>query len=884
MGPSIGSRLGRFEIVGPLGAGGVGRVYRARDPQLDREVAIKILRPELSGDPHRVRRFEREARAAGGLSHPNIVAVHEIGVHDGASFIVTELLDGATLRQRMHGKPLPLGQALDFAVQIASGLAAGHERGIVHLDIKPDNLFVTIDGRIKILDFGLAKLTDPERSGDATQTITIAGVQVAPVMGTASYMSPEQARGLRTDHRSDIFSFGAVLYEMLTGAAPFRRPTTADTLSAVLNDEPPAITSAIHPALEQIVRRCLEKDPENRFQSARDLMFDLDALRLSVSFSHVKPRRTYLAATSAFISAGLVAMAAAAAVGYVEGKRSTPPAPPAVLHEAHRVTDFVGMEESPAISPDGRSVAFTASVNGTRQIFVRLLAGGPPLALTKDNDVDHRYPRWAPDGSSLLFFAPAQAGREGTIWAIPALGGPPRRIMASISGADVNRNGRLASFQLGDGAVRLVTAALDGSDNRVLLPSSSGYHRYPRWSPDGNWIAFERGDGLRFEIFVVPARGGAERQLTHDRTIIDGIDWLPSSAGIVFGSSRGSTIPYLPMLRLWEVGLDGKAPRPLTPGDVSYQQPDVHESGRTSATKLTLRSDLWSFPIDGPPAANTSHARRISQQTGQVLTPSASPDGREIAFLGDSGGHANLWVISTTGNDLRQITFEHDPDVAVGVPVWSPDGRSIAFVSSKGRTGFDFGIWLVNPDGGNVRTIVPAGLGPAWSADGNWLYYADTSAGSLQKIPVTGGSPTTVRSEPTRNVIGVHDRTLYYMVERPLVDGRPEFEIRAATPESAPSQVIARVPASRVPSWQVVNPALSPDGRWLALTLTDGFTTNIWTLSTADGQWRQVTDFGDRAVFIARRVSWSADGKSIIAAVAEGDADIVLLDRLFPPS
>jgi Tol biopolymer transport system component len=372
------------------------------------------------------------------------------------------------------------------------------------------------------------------------------------------------------------------------------------------------------------------------------------------------------------------------------------------------VTDFVGMEESPAISPDGRSVAFTASVNGTRQIFVRLLAGGPPLALTKD-EVDHQFPRWAPDGSSLLFFAAASRGlSEGAIWAIPALGGPARRIMASVSGADVSRSGRLACFQLGDGAIRLVTAALDGSDSRVLLPASAGYHRYPRWSPDGNWIAFERGDGLRYDIFVVPAAGGDARQLTHDRTIIDGIAWSPSSAGVVFGSSRGSTIPYLPILRLWEVGLDAKAPRPLTPGDVSYQQPDVHQSGRASATRLTLQSDLWSFPIGGAPGDNTAHGRRISRQTGQVLTPSASPDGRELAFLGDSGGHANLWVLSTTGGDLRQITFERDPTAAVGLPVWSPDGR-IAFVSSKGRTGFDFGIWLVNPDGGNARNVVRAG-------------------------------------------------------------------------------------------------------------------------------------------------------------------------------
>jgi Tol biopolymer transport system component len=263
-----------------------------------------------------------------------------------------------------------------------------------------------------------------------------------------------------------------------------------------------------------------------------------------------------------------------------------------------------------------------------------------------------------------------------------------------------------------------------------------------------------------------------------------------------------------------------------------------------------------------------------------VLTPTAAPEGGDIAFLSDSGGHANLWVLSARGGDLRQITFESDPAVSIGAPVWSPDGRSIAFVSSKGHTGLDFGIWLVNPDGGNLRNVAKLGLGMAWSLDSKWLYYADTSAGALKKVSSSGGAAITVRAEPTRNVIGLKGATLYYTVERSLVDGRPEFEIRQATPEDGPSHSLARIPASRVASWQVVNPAPSPDGEWLAMALTDGVTTNIWALSTVSGAWRQVTDFGDRAIFIARRLSWSADGRSILAAVAEGDSDIVLLDGL----
>jgi Tol biopolymer transport system component len=280
-------------------------------------------------------------------------------------------------------------------------------------------------------------------------------------------------------------------------------------------------------------------------------------------------------------------------------------------------------------------------------------------------------------------------------------------------------------------------------------------------------------------------------------------------------------------------------------------------------------------------AGPDGHGEQLMQETGHLSTPTAAPSGDEVAYLSDNGGHANLWVTSAKGPP-RRITSENDPDVAVGAPVWSPDGRWIAFVYSKGNVGLVFGIWLVKPDGSELHQIVPKGLGAGWSDDGRWLYYVESASSPIKRIAVDGGTPEPVRPEAARSVIGAYGSTVYFVVERALMDGRPQFELHAAQAGDGPSRRIKTIPASQVPtSWQVVNPALSPNGKWMAMPLTDGFTTNVWAISTEDGRSRQVTDFGDRAVFIARRVSWSADGRSIFAAVGEGDSDIFLLDGLF---
>ena len=463
----------------------------------------------------------------------------------------------------------------------------------------------------------------------------------------------------------------------------------------------------------------------------------------------------------------------------------------------------------------------------------------------------------------------------------------PRRVVNSVGGADVSpTDGRLALFRLAKEGIQLVTAPTDGSRFDVVAEfAPATYYLYPRWSPDGRWIAFQRGDSVRFDVFVAPAAGGEPRQLTRDNNMMSGFAWLPDSTGIVYSSSRGGTMPYLPALGLWQVTLRDGSVRRVTSGETSYVSPDISKSGAILVSRMKLQTDIWKFPVDGLPAENVRRGVRVTRQTGQVLTPTAGPGDKEVAFLSDSGGHANLWVVNTESGGLRQITHERDPNVAMGVPVWSPDGRAIAFVSSRGNQGWTFGVWLVDPDGSNLRNVANPGLGPAWSPDGRWVYYSTRGGAAatdvvLKKVPVDGGPAVTVTTERLRNVIGLDGTTLYYSFERPLMDGTPEFEIRAATPENAPFRVLARIPASRVPIWQIVNPALSPDGKWLAQALTDGFTTNVWALSTTTGEWRQITDFGERTTFIARRVSWSSDGRSILAAVGEGDSDIVLLEGL----
>ena len=883
-----GIKLGSYGIVSSLGAGGMGEVYRARDESLGREVAIKVLPKELASDPDRLRRFEQEARAAAALNHPNILAVYGFSTtEEHAPYLVTELLQGQTLRERLQQGEIPVRKAVEFALQTARGLAAAHDRGIVHRDLKPENLFLTRDGVVKILDFGLAKLIVPEASSSPTPMATASFTEVGMVLGTAGYMSPEQVRGQLVDHRSDIFSLGTILYEMLSGKRAFEGKTAADTMSAILKEEPAELSASgrsLPPALGRIVNRCLEKDPAERFQSARDLAFNLELLSREQTGSGVavtlpaRKGRRWLTAVL-----GGLAVLGAAALGFL-ARGLKPRAENSSPAEVRRLTDFVGMEEFPAVSPDGKSVAFTADVSGRRQIWVRLLAGGTPLQVTRD-DADHQYPRWSPDSSSLIYFSPSQEpDGEGKIWQISALGGTARPLASSLSGGELSHDGKhIAYFHSNRGELELAVADPDGSNPRrlTILPTEYNYSDL-RWSPDDRKLGFQRGRTFDYDVFYVPAEGGSLQAITRDGNPLEGFAWLPDGSGVVYSSSRGDTVLYLRTMNLWSVETGGKNLRQLTFGETSYISPDLDRNGNIVATRRQIQFDIWRFPVDGSPEQNVRRGTQITHQTGTVQTPSAGPADRELVYLSDSGGHGNLWILNLETQQNRQVTFEHDPQLAIGVPVWSPDGKHIAYVK-RGLTAWNVDLWLMNPDGSDARKVSDGAGWPCWSPDSQWLYFSPPSPNGfrIDKASPAGGRNLLVRAEGQKPAADSRGR-LFFVQSLPALNGLSDMEILLADPENGPARRLVRVSGSRLSSWLLMQPVLSPDGKWLAVLLTDGLTTDIWAQPTAGGPMRRITDFGRQATFITRRVSWSSDGHSIYAALGKGEADIVLLSNLKP--
>ncbi|MBI3667393.1 MAG: serine/threonine protein kinase [Acidobacteria bacterium] len=500
---SSGIRLGPYEVLTPLGAGGMGEVYRAKDTRLGREVAVKVLPAAYSQDADRLRRFEQEARAASALNHPNILTIHDIGTHEGSPYLVSELLEGETLREHLGGVALPQRKAIDYAIQVANGLAAAHEKGIVHRDLKPENLFLTKDGRVKILDFGLAKLTQPEQPSEAPASAATlpAETETGVVLGTMGYMSPEQVRGQRADHRADIFTFGAILYEMLTGKRAFRGESAVETMNAILKEEPLETQAGMPVPLEHIVRHCLEKTPEQRFQSARDLAFDLEALStLSTTLAPAtlkQPPRRWLRPL-----AGLALLAIIAGVFFI-GRRTATSAVPSF----QRLTFRRGTVRSGRFAPEGRTIVYSASWEGKPAELFSARPDSPESRSLGFEQADVQAISSA--GEMALLLKPQSlfgwSGYKGTLARAPLAGGAPREVLADAQTAD----------WAPDGAALAVVRAV-GERNRVEFPIGKVLYETAdnilamRISPRGDLVALAEhppGFGTKGSVSVLDLKG-----------------------------------------------------------------------------------------------------------------------------------------------------------------------------------------------------------------------------------------------------------------------------------------------------------------------------------------------------------------------------------------
>lgn len=722
-----GTRLGPYEILDLLGSGGMGEVYRARDPRLGREVAVKVLPGAVSADADRVRRFEQEARAAGVLNHPNITAVYDVGREDGSLYVVSELLEGETLRSRMAGGAVSTRRALDYALQLAQGLAAAHEKGIVHRDLKPENVFVTKDGRVKILDFGLAKLTQREDGGSPQTSLptATAGTEPGVVMGTLGYMSPEQVRGRPADARSDIFSFGAILYEMLSGKRAFHGDSAADTMSAILKEDPPELSVTgknVSPGLDRIVRHCLEKSPEQRFHSAHDLAFDLEALSgtSGTTVLAAPSPRSYGKARKTLVPVALLLLGALGT--WIGGRLLRPPSPQAPVL---RFLTFSGDDWGPSASPDGKFVAFLSGRDGTVKVWLKELAGGNEVALTSGPDEAVRV---SADGTTIHFLR-----REGgalTLYRIPIVGGEPRRMRQNAIGAAVSADGRWIAFtnspMLGAiGKPVLSIAPADGAGaQRDLARFDGGTLSSLRWSPDGRRIAAIHQDPgssvIPARIVVIEVSNGDHQAVAppRNRGLLGVVEWDASGRSLLYTQMEAVSISDLTgagRLVRWRIGSGEHTlllsfPRSIGIGGLAILGPN----------RLVLDADasrenlLETSPADGQAPRFLTHGSATDRQ------PAYSPDGEWVVFSSSRSGNWDLWQVSRKTGAVRRLTEDpaHDWD-----PAFTPDGKRLVW--SSNRTG-SFEIWIAEADGSAPRQLTRDGVdaeNPTATPDGRWIVY-----------------------------------------------------------------------------------------------------------------------------------------------------------------
>ncbi len=777
---SSGTRLGPYEILAPLGAGGMGEVYRARDTRLERDVAVKVLPSSFSADPDRLARFEQEARAASQLNHPNIVTVHDFGTHEGSPYVVQELLEGETLGERLQGGPLSPRKAAEFALQISHGLAAAHDKGIVHRDLKPENIFITADGRLKILDFGLAKLLpqEPEASGISEAPTAAMKTRPGMVMGTVGYMSPEQVRAKPTDARSDIFSFGAILYEMLAGRRAFQRETSAEAIAAILKEEPPELSTLgknIPPSLERVVNHCLEKSPELRFQSAKDLSFALGGLsgsETTPAFATVeKPRRRswplWTAVAAASVAALLVLFLFLRALPPAERMQFAIPTPAEV--------------SSLALSADSRMLAFVArdDASGENLLYVQRVGSPKPSELPGTEGA--HYPFWSPDDAYVAFFA------NGKLEKAAVAGGSPQVITGVTFGRGGTWGSRGVIVYAPDTRGPLWRVNADGTNpaplTSKLVVANENSHRWPIFLPDGDHFLFwagnfqrdsdDRSTGIyvsslaatektllvparssvgyangqlfyvddKRELIAVPVNALGTKVLGEPRVVAEAVDFQPATYWTAFTVAGNGTVVYK--------SSSGAALSALTWYDrTGKEMGRVGEQGVLSNPSISPRGDRVAVDVADVKANNVdvwledfarNTSSRFTFDPGEDVAGVSSRHGNMLAFR---SARREIKLKKATGLEPEKLLFPVKGQDDIIPTSWSPDDKQILCLLQFAAGGSD--LVLIDVSNGKETPLLAGKASETngqISPDGKWVAYASNESGDWEIYVTTFPNP-----------------------------------------------------------------------------------------------------------------------------------------------
>jgi serine/threonine protein kinase len=903
-----GQNIGRYQVVSFIGRGGMGEVYLATDEKLNRRIALKVLPVDYTRDKYRLRRFQQEAQAASALNHPNILTIHELGEEDGRQFIATEFVDGETLRQRLKRLPVNLSETLDTAIQIASALSAAHQADIVHRDIKPENIMLRRDGYVKVLDFGLAKLTEqnePTAGGAEENTDHSSGL----LLGTVKYMSPEQARGMNVDARSDIFSFGVVLYEMIAGRAPFEGETTGDLIAAILKQMPPPISNAPG-QLQSLVSKALSKDTKDRYQTIQELIIDLRTVkegwdlnsslqrlvqpvvsRENVAQSH-RPKSELEATDTARrieyliseikqhkVSASLVLAALLIAViGISLGLSELfKPRRAGTRFQNMTVTRLTtsGNAASPAVSPDGKSILYGREESEKVSLWLREIATNTEIEILPPTEGKLGGAAFSPDGNQVYYSINTvpNAAFEFSVFQIPVSGGVATRLPINVAGGvSVSPDGTHLAYVRQDASREesaVLTAAADGTDERVILKRQARYGVLSAsWSPQGTSIACARFTGPgKVRIVEVNVVNGTEEPISSQEwASVRGVAWLHDMSGLILVASSEA----LGAEQIWLLPFPTGEARRLTNDGGSfnaggYRGISLSSDGRTLITeRFENQSRIWTVPVDpsDPLVLDMSRAKQISVNRFEGSHGlSFTPNGR-IVYSSEEGGRFSIWIMDSDGGNPRYLT-----DNGVD-PVASPDGRYIVFTSIN-----DAGIWRMDLDGGNLKQLTSgrSDYAPSFSPDGKWVVYNSQESGqpTVSKVSIEAGAPVRITSSQSR--------TPWFSPDGKLIAYgyfKENSEPRLGLISSEGGQPIKTfvLPGSYLTlEW-------TPDGKALTYLVRgrDG-PGNIWAQSIAGGPPRQLTNFTvDRLV----NNTWSRDGKRLAFVRATNVRDIVLISDL----